>query len=73
MELNMRNLCDLAFIFQDYELAAHSTKLPLSDFKSIKAQRHAASCQELYYFSSIMADPAYSNSTEFKNNVESAY
>jgi hypothetical protein len=43
-ELELRNLCDLAFVFQDYETAKENTQYPLKDFKSCKAFKYAASC-----------------------------
>ena len=46
-ELEMRNLCDLAFVSQDYETALQNASYPYKDFKACKAFRFAASCLEV--------------------------
>ena len=46
-EHELRNLCDLAFVSQDYETASQNAQFPLKDFKNCKAFRFAASCQEV--------------------------
>ena len=46
-EHELRNLCDLAFVSQDYETANQNASYPLKDFKGCKAFRFAASCQEV--------------------------
>lgn len=46
-ELELRNLCDLAFVSQDYETALQNASYPYKDFKGCKAFRFAASCLEV--------------------------
>jgi trafficking protein particle complex subunit 8 len=46
-DLELRNLCDLAFVFQDYETALQNASYPLKDFRGCKAFRFAASCLEV--------------------------
>jgi len=58
-ELELRNLIDLALVAQDYETAMTNAKIPYSDFKSCKAFRHAASCQEVLTFGQLGFDPAF--------------
>jgi hypothetical protein len=55
-ELELRNLVDLAIVSQDYETAVLNAKLPYNDFKKCKAQKHAASCQEILAFSQVAFD-----------------
>lgn len=43
-EIELRSLIDIAMVCQDYETASLNAKLPYSDFKKCKAQRHAAGC-----------------------------
>lgn len=43
----LRNLCDLAFVMQDYETANQISAYPYKDFKACKAFRFAASCLEI--------------------------
>jgi hypothetical protein len=66
-ELNSRTLTDYSFIFQDYELCASNIKAPLNEFKSMKAYKHAASCQELLMIANVMSDPAFIHTKEFTN------
>lgn len=58
-ELELRNLVDLALVTQDYETAMVNGKLPLNDFKKCKAQRHAASCQEVIAFATLGFDQSF--------------
>jgi len=46
-ELELRNLCDLAFVSQDYETALQNASYPYKDFKNCKAFRFAASALEV--------------------------
>ena len=46
-DLELRNLCDLAFVSQDYETALQNASYPYKDFKGCKAFRFAASCLEV--------------------------
>lgn len=55
-EVELRSLVDLAFVTQDYETAVTNGKLPFNDFKKCKAQRHAASCQEVLAFAQLGFD-----------------
>jgi hypothetical protein len=48
IESQVRQLADLAFVFQDYNLACSNYKLIASDYKADKAQLHLASAQEMY-------------------------
>lgn len=50
-EHELRYLCDLAFVSQDYETASQNAQFPLKDFKNCKAHRFAASCQEIQLMS----------------------
>lgn len=74
-ELELRNLADLALACQDYETALVNGKYPLSDFKKCKAQRHAASCQEVIAFAQLGFDSSYvsSNFKEIDGMLENAY
>ncbi len=71
-ELELRNLCDLAFVSQDYETAMTNAKYPLSDFKSCKAFRFAASCSEVSMFSNLAFDPLLSNK-ELDSMIEQSH
>ena len=55
-ELELRNLCDLAFVFQDYETALQNASYPLKDFRGCKAFRFAASCLEVQLLSQVAFD-----------------
>ena len=75
-ELELRSLVDLAMVCQDYETAVLNGKLPYSDFKKCKAQRHAASSQEILAFSQVAFDSTQNSTTPFKEveaMLENAY
>ena len=55
-ELELRNLTDLAFVFQDYETTYTNAVLPSNEFKSSKAFLHAAHCDEIKLLSRIAFD-----------------
>mmetsp|Transcript_41884 Transcript_41884/g.64101 ORF Transcript_41884/g.64101 Transcript_41884/m.64101 type:complete len:126 (-) Transcript_41884:2660-3037(-) len=57
-EIELRNLCDLAFVAQDYDTAASNAQYPFKDFKATKARRFAASCLEVQLMSSAVVDLA---------------
>lgn len=61
-ELELRNLIDLAFVFQDYETVSQNAYIPLKDFRSYKAYRFAGSCQELVILSSLVLELLHSQS-----------
>ena len=50
-ELELRNLIDTAFVFQDYDTTYQNAQFPLKDFKGCKAYRFAGSCLELQLLS----------------------
>lgn len=52
-DIEMRNLMDLAFVFQDYETVNQNASFPLKEFKRIKAQKHTASCLEIQLLSEL--------------------
>ena len=58
-ELEMRNLSDLAFVFQDYETALQNVQYPLKDFRNCKAFKHSASCLEIQLLSQLTCDILY--------------
>jgi len=50
-ESELRNLCDLAFVIQDYDTASSNASYPYKDFLETKAFRFAASCLEVQFIS----------------------
>jgi len=56
IESQERQLADLAFIVQDYELAASTYKLCANDYKNDKILRHYAGSQEMLALSLAMGD-----------------
>ena len=55
----MRNLIDLAFVAQDYEMVLKCSDLPIKDFKSIKALMHMTHCEELNMYAKMIFDRNY--------------
>jgi hypothetical protein len=53
-EMELRNLIDIAFVFQDYETVSQNAYIPLKEFKQYKAYRFAGSCQELIILSQLV-------------------
>ena len=75
-ELELVNLIDVAFVAQDYETAINNGKFPFTDFKNCKAFRHAASCQEIMFLSSVAFDSSFlsgANGKELDSMIESTY
>jgi hypothetical protein len=60
-ELELRNLCDLAFVSQDYETAYQNAQYPYKDFKGCKASRFAASCLEVQILGQVCFELSYTN------------
>ena len=57
-ESELRNLCDLALVIQDYDTAASNASYPYKDFLETKAFRFAASCLEIQFISQVVVDLA---------------
>lgn len=75
-EHELRNLCDLAFIAQDYETAQQNADIPLKDFKQCKAFRFAASCLEVQLLSTLTWGITSSGSIDYaklETNTREAY
>ena len=70
-ELELRNLIDLAFVAQDYDTTYQNAEIPIGDFKRIKAYKHAAHAEEIYFFSKMVQDRAFLT-TDFKEVVSNA-
>jgi hypothetical protein len=59
VELELRNLTDLAFVSQDYETTIANTEFPIADFKRIKAYKHAAHAEEIQFFARMACDRTF--------------
>lgn len=58
-DLQLRNLIDLAFVAQDYEMVLKCSDLPIKDFKAIKALMHMTHCEELNMYARMIFDRNY--------------